>query len=107
MAMPLPPAVRRMIAATAVSSLGTGLTLPFTLILLHEVRHIPLPTVGLLLAVPGVLGLAAVPVGGVLVDRFGALGVLRVLLVGMALANGLLGFVQTPLQALPVLALLG
>jgi MFS family permease len=107
MATPLPPGVRRMIAATAVSSLGTGLTLPFTLILLHEVRHIPLPTVGLLLAVPGVLGLAAVPVGGVLVDRFGPLGVLRVLLVGMALANGLLGFVETPLQALPVLALLG
>ena len=96
-----------MIVATTVSSLGTGLTLPFTLILLHEVRHIALPTVGLLLAVPGVLGLAAVPVGGALVDRFGARVVLRVLLCGMALANGLLAFVQTPMQALPVLALLG
>ena len=74
-------AVRRLIAGVAVSSFGNGLTLPFTLILLSEVRGIALPTVGLLLAVPGVVGLLAVPVSGTLVDRLGPGSVLRVAIV--------------------------
>ncbi|MCU1593227.1 MAG: major facilitator superfamily 1 [Frankiales bacterium] len=104
---PLPPAVRRLIASVGISRFGVGLTLPFTLILLHEVRHISLPTVGFLLAVPGVIGLLAVPVGGALIDTIGARSTLRLAL-GLQ-AGGLVGlaFAPSPLTALPALALLG
>jgi MFS family permease len=106
-AAPLPPAARRFIATVAVARFGTGLTLPFTLILLHEVRGIPLPTVGLLLAFPGVVGLAAVPVGGALIDRLGARPVLTGCLVLQAAGNAVLAFATSPATALPALLLLG
>lgn len=81
----LPPTMTRLLIGLALSSLGTGLTLPFTLILLHEVRGIALQTTGLLLAVPAVVGLAAVPVSGALVDRVGPRLVLRVALLLQAM----------------------
>ncbi|MCU1691727.1 MAG: transporter [Frankiales bacterium] len=107
MRAPLPPAVRRLVAGVAVSSFGTGLTLPFTLILLHEVRGIALPTVGLLLAVPGVVGLLAVPVSGALIDRLGPRAVLRCALASQAAGNLLLAFATTPARALPAVVLVG
>lgn len=103
----LDPVVRRYLAGVAVSRFGTGLTLPYTLILLHEVRHIPLPTVGLLLALPGVVGLAAVPVSGALVDRLGPRAVLRACLLLQAAATTWLAFGRTPWQVLPALLLNG
>ena len=57
----LPAPVLRLVSSNAVSAFGTGLTLPLFLIYLHRVRHIALPTTGLLLAVPGVVGLVASP----------------------------------------------
>lgn len=89
------------------SSFGTGLTLPFTLILLHEVRGIALPTVGLLLAVPGAAGIIAVPVSGALVDRLGPRIVLRGALVLQALGSALLCVADSPLTALPAVLALG
>jgi len=106
-AAPLPPAARQFIATVAVARFGTGLTLPFTLILLHEVRDIPLPTVGLLLAIPGAIGLAAVPVGGALIDRLGARWVLRACLVMIAVGNVALAVATTPLVAFVALTLVG
>ncbi len=103
----LPAAVRRLIAGVTVSSFGTGLTLPFTLVLLTEVRGIPLSTVGLLLAAPGAVGLAAVPVSGVLIDRLGPAAVLRTCVVLQAAGSLLLGLARTPGQALPALLLVG
>lgn len=103
----LPAAARRLVAGVTVSSLGTGLTLPFTLILLSEVRGFPLSTTGLLLAVPGAVGLAAVPGSGVLVDRLGPAAVLRACLCLQAMGNVLLGTGHTPAQVLPGLALVG
>jgi MFS family permease len=91
----------------AVSRFGTGLTLPFTLIMLHEVRGIALPTVGLLLAVPGAVGLASVPVAGVLIDRFGARTVLAGCLLLQASGQTLLAFATTPALALTALLLNG
>ena len=107
MSAPLQPDARRYLWSVVVGRLGTGFTLPFTLILLHEVRGISLPTVGLLLALPGVVGLASVPVSGALVDRLGPRAVLRTVLLGLAVTTVLLGFVQTPAQALPVLLVQG
>jgi MFS family permease len=107
MPTPLPPAARRFITTVVVSRFGTGLTLPFTLILLHDVRHISLPTVGLLLAVPGVVGLGAVPVGGALVDRVGARRVLVMCNLLQAGANAVLAYATTPVAVLPAMVLLG
>ncbi len=107
MSVPLPAGVRRLVLGVSLSSFGTGLTLPFTLILLHEVRGIPLPTVGLLLAVPGVVGLLAVPASGALVDRLGPRSVLRGALLLQAAASVLLAVVGTPLTVLPAVVLLG
>ncbi|MCA1710867.1 MAG: MFS transporter [Actinobacteria bacterium] len=105
--MALSTAVRRQIAGTAVSAFGNGLTLPFTLILLHEVRGIALPTTGLLLAVPGVVGLAAVPVAGAFIDRVGPRRVLRGALVLQALASVLLGTATSVPAAALALLLVG
>ncbi|MCW2599765.1 MAG: transporter [Frankiales bacterium] len=96
-----------MIATVPISSFGVGLTLPFTLILLHEVRGISLPTVGLLLAVPGVVGVAAVAVSGVLMDRLGPRTVLRLALTILMVGNVLLAYATSPRTALPALALIG
>jgi hypothetical protein len=67
---------RLLIAGDGVSSLGTGLVLPLTLVYLHQVRGIALPVVGALLAVSAAAGLVANPLSGVAMDRFGAQPVL-------------------------------
>lgn len=103
----LPPAARRFIMTVVVSRFGAGLTLPYTLIFLHEVRHLSLPTVGALMAVPGVVGLVSVPVSGALVDRLGA----RRVLVGCQLAQAaaclVIAFATSALTVLPGMVLMG
>ena len=96
-----------MVAGTAVSGFGIGLTLPFTLILLHEVRGIALSTTGLLLAVMGVVGLLVVPVGGALIDRVGPRIVLRCASGLLTVGNVALAFATSPLTALPALVVIG
>jgi MFS family permease len=103
----LPTPVLRLVLGNAVSAFGTGLTLPLLLIYLHRVRHIELATTGLLLAVPGVVGLVAVPVSGVLMDRIGARRVLAAAMVLLAVAQVALAFVHTAAWAVPVLVLQG
>ncbi|HVE74748.1 MAG TPA: MFS transporter [Mycobacteriales bacterium] len=103
----MPSAVRRLITGVAISALGTGLTLPYTLIFLHEVRGIALPTTGLLLAIPGVISLFSVPAAGALIDRFGPRAVLRATMALQAAANVVLAFAETPTEAVPALLLLG
>jgi MFS family permease len=99
--------VLRLVLGNAVSAFGTGLTLPLLLIYLHRVRHIDLATTGLLLAVPGVVGLVAVPVSGVLMDRIGARRVLAAAMLLLAAAQVGLAFVHTAGWAVPVLVLQG
>jgi MFS family permease len=99
----LPTPELRLVLCNAVSAFGTGLTLPLLLIYLHRVRHIELATTGLLLAVPGVVGLVAVPVSGVLMDRIGARRVLAAAMVLLAVAQVALAFVHTAAWAVPVL----
>ena len=103
----LSPAVRRLVASNAVSAFGNGLVLPLTLIYLHRVRHIPLGTTGLLLAIPGAVGLVVVPIAGILMDRLGARRVLAVSMVLVAAAQVALGFVSTAAWAAPVLLMQG
>lgn len=61
-----------MLGGNAVSSLGSGLVLPFLIVYLREVRGIPVETAGLIIATIAVVGLAGGPIGGSLVDRLGS-----------------------------------
>lgn len=103
----LPPVTRLLVSAQAVSSLGTGLVLPLTLIYLHQVRGISLPVVGALLAMSGVVGLIAVPLSGVLLDRFGARRVLFTVMAAQAVAQGGLAWAHSVPTTVPVVLLLG
>jgi MFS family permease len=103
----IPRHIRILLAANFVSVLGSGLTLPFLLIYLHEVRHISLGITGLLIGGTAVVSIPVGPATGVLVDKFGP----RVVC-GTALffdAFGALGLilVRSPLSALPVMLIYG
>ena len=103
----LPRSAWLLIAGDAVSALGTGLVLPLTLIYLHQVRGIPLATVGLLLAVSGAISLVTVPLAGVALDRLGAGTVLVIVLAGQAAGEGSLAIAHSAGTALPAVILLG
>ncbi len=103
----LPPAARRLVAAWAVWSLGSGFILPIVLIYLHRARHIPLGEVGLLLAIPGVVGLAAIPLAGALADRVGARAVACGLGVLLICSMLLLAWAHDAVTAAPALVLDG
>lgn len=99
--------VTRLLAGGVVNHLGNGMVFPFLLIYLHQVRGIPLGTAGAVVSVMGIAGIAALPISGSLVDRFGALLILRG---GVALS--LVGYSMMPLvhvawQALPVCVVIG
>jgi MFS family permease len=98
---------RRLIASSGVSAIGTGFVLPIILIYLHRVRHLPLTTTGLLMTIPGVVGLIVVPLCGTLIDRVGARLVLAVSLSTLALAEVGMGFVTGIAWAAVVLLVRG
>ncbi|RPF33551.1 MFS transporter [Streptomyces sp. TLI_185] len=58
--------------AAAVNGVGTGMYVPFTLVFFHYVTGLSFTTVGLVLTVTGLVGIAALPLAGAAVDRFGA-----------------------------------
>lgn len=68
----LPTAGRWLLSTVAVQTLGRGLTLPFTVIYINEVRGIGLGTAGTLLALIAVVALLVTGPGGSLTDRVGA-----------------------------------
>jgi MFS family permease len=103
----IPGAARLLIAGNMVSALGAGLVLPLTLIYLHQVRGIALPVVGLLLTISAAVGLAAVPLSGVMTDRFGARRVLSVVMTGQALAQAGLAWAHSVPTAIPSMLVLG
>lgn len=103
----LPWTARLLIAGNSVSSVGTGLVLPLTLIYLHQVRGIALPVVGALLTVSGAAGLVTVPLAGVLLDRFGPRRVLLVVLAGQALGEAGLAWSHSVATAVAPLLVLG
>nr|WP_238338325.1 MFS transporter [Pedococcus badiiscoriae] len=68
----MPVEGRWLLSTVAVQTLGRGLTLPFTVIYLHEVRGISLDLAGLLMAFIAVVALVVTGPGGALTDRYGA-----------------------------------
>ena len=61
-----------LVLVNCLANAGSGLTLPYLIVYLHNARGIPLGRAGLLLALIGAAGIAATPVAGALADRIGA-----------------------------------
>ncbi|WP_298208488.1 MFS transporter [Ferrimicrobium sp.] len=98
---------RLVLVGTLVSSIGSGLTLPFLVVYLHSIRHMSLPLAGVVVAVSGVTGLATGAIGGSLGDR---LGVGRLLFGGLLISGAAtvgLADARTPLVAAVAVALIG
>jgi MFS family permease len=96
-----------LLGGDALSALGSGLTLAFFLVYLHEARGLELEVAGLALSAIAVAGLAGNPTGGSLSDRFGARNTLALGLVVAAAGSVAIAFVAEPWQALSAAAVLG
>lgn len=98
-ALPASREARRILVGTFFSAIGRGLTLPFLLVYLTQVRGFEAGTVGLLVGWMGVVALALAPVGGSLVDRFGARRVVLPLFAVEAVGAASLAFVNSTVTA--------
>lgn len=103
----LPTEGRWLLSTVAIQTLGRGLTLPFTLIYLHEVRGFDLGLSGTLMALIAIVGLLVTGPAGSLTDRYGARAVLIAGISAMIAGNVLLAFATTPLAAGAALVLIG
>ncbi len=77
----------------AVNFLGSGMTMPFLMVYLHQVRHISLVWSGIILSASSIAGVLTAPLIGILVDRFGAMRTLMTSVI--VLAFGTVGFAIT------------
>ena len=93
----LPREGRWLLSTVAVQTLGRGLTLPFTVIYLHEVRGISLDLSGLLMAFIAVVALAVTGPGGALTDRLGARRILLWATAAQLVGCVVIAFATTPL----------
>ncbi|WP_395245119.1 MFS transporter [Agromyces sp. MMS24-K17] len=103
----LPTEGRWLLSTVAIQTLGRGLTLPFTIIYLHEVRGFDLGLSGALMSLIAITGLVITGPGGTLIDRFGARPVLLVGLTSMIAGCTLLAFATEPAAAAVALVLIG
>lgn len=88
---------RWLLSTVVVQTLGRGLTLPFTIIYMHEVRGISLDLAGLLMAFIAVVALAVTGPGGALVDRVGARRMLLFSTSSQMVGCAVIAFATTPL----------
>ncbi|MFE6254189.1 MFS transporter [Agromyces sp. NPDC057865] len=103
----LPTEGRWLLSTVAIQTLGRGLTLPFTIIYLHEVRGFELDLAGALMSLIAITGLIVTGPGGSLIDRFGARAVLLAGLTAMIAGCTLLAFATHPAVAAVALVLIG
>jgi MFS family permease len=103
----VPRSGRLLLLGVAVDALGTGLTLPFLVVYFREVRHIALPTVGLLMALPPFVALVLLGPIGLAIDRFGARRLQMVALTFSLLGQFALIAVRGPVTAALALMLGG
>ncbi|MFJ8883315.1 MFS transporter [Streptomyces sp. NPDC102402] len=95
------PGERALVSGIAVDAVGSGMYVPFSLVFFLHVTGLPLPLIGLVLTVTGLAGIAAVPLVGIAVDRFGA----RRMQIALYVMRGL-SFACFPLaDSLPAFAL--
>jgi MFS family permease len=103
----LPTEGRWLLSTVAIQTLGRWLTLPFTIIYLHEVRGFELGLSGGLMSLIAIVGLVVTGPGGTLIDRFGARTVLLAGLASMIAGCTLLAFATHPAVAAVALVLIG
>ena len=103
----LPTEGRWLLSTVAIQTLGRGLTLPFTIIYLHEVRGFDLGLSGALMGLIAISGFAVTGPGGSLTDRYGARVMLLAGLTSMIIGNALLAFATSPAVAAVALVLIG
>jgi MFS family permease len=103
----LPRDGRWLLSTVVVQFFGRGLTLPFTIIYLHEVRGFSLGLSGTLMGLIAVVGFAVTGPGGVLVDRFGARVVVIAGLVAAMAGLALLAVATVPWVAAVALSQFG
>jgi len=103
----LPREGRLLLSVVVFEFLGTGLVLPFHVVYLHEVRGFSLSDVGLLLALPPLVGFLVVGPGGTLIDRLGARSMLTGTMLLLVCGDVLLAFAATPWAAGAALTLSG
>ncbi|MER6975250.1 MFS transporter [Nocardioides sp. NPDC000445] len=99
-----PTQARRVLAGFAFASLGNGLTLPFLYVYMAQVQDLGSSTAGWMFAWMGLVGLAAAPGVGALLDRFGPRAVLIAALIVESVSIGSLGFVDGTVPTMVVLA---
>ena len=103
----LPTEGRWLLSTVAIQTLGRGLTLPFTIIYLHEVRGFDLGISGALMSLIAITALAVTGPGGTLIDRYGARAVLLFGIGSMIAGCTLLAFATHPGVAAIAIVLIG
>ncbi len=96
----------RLLLGNTLSQVGTGLTYPFLIVYLYQIRHFDLTTASLVVATSSLCGLLTIFVGG-WVDRFGSGRILILCLILSALGTGGFVFVRHPLEAFVVASFYG
>ena len=96
-----------MLSTVAIQTLGRGLTLPFTIIYLHEVRGFELGVSGTLMALIAVVALLVTMPGGTLTDRYGARVMILIGTSSMMVGNVVLAYATHPAVAALAFALIG
>ncbi|MGH7608961.1 MAG: MFS transporter [Candidatus Dormibacteria bacterium] len=91
----------------AISSLGTGLVLPFGSIYLHVVRHLAIAVVGAVLSMSALASLLLGVAGGSLVDRVGPRIMMLAGLILQAAGFTVLGFALSWQEAVLAMLLIG
>lgn len=95
----LPREARLLLSVVVFQFLGTGLVLPFHVVYLNEVRDFALSDVGLLLALPPLVGFLAVGPGGTAIDRLGARKIMATALALQIVGDLVLVFASSMLVA--------
>lgn len=103
----LPREGRWLLATVAIQLLGRGMTLPFTIIYLHEVRGFDLGLAGTLMGLIAITGFVVTGPAGTLIDKYGARPVILGGLVCAIAGDIVLAFADTPILAAAALCLLG
>ncbi|GAA2675266.1 MFS transporter [Actinoplanes palleronii] len=93
--------VRLLLAAELTTALGIGLTEPYVIVLLHDVRGLSLTAATGVLALAAVAGLLGSPFAGALIDRYGGRPMMAA---GLALAVAGLPVVAAATGVVPVAA---
>jgi MFS family permease len=93
----LPTEGRWLLSTVAVQTLGRGLTLPFTIIYINEIRGVPLDVAGTLMSLIFVAALCATAPGGALTDRLGARVMVIAATTSQIIGLVVMAFAETPL----------